>query len=515
MRLLERVHNFVARYAPQGATIGGVAVVGALGAGLVLGQMKTWMWILGGVGLALLVAIVLLRPGGIVSLLRRRQARYGGNAVLMSVAFIAILVLANYLGARHHWRWDVTAEKQFSLSEQSIQVLQELTEPVQVKLFFTPANASLQEAEDLLKEYTQRSDKVTYEVIDPDTQRRIALDYQISRDGTIVFERGKRREFAFGTQEQDLTSALLKASRDEIKGVYFLTGHQERSPESTEATGYSLIKEVMERENYRVATYNLAVTDTWPTDMAVLVVAGPQRALATEETARLAQFVDQGGSLLVMVEPGMADPLNGFLHAYGLDLPDDVVIDPSKSFFGDVGSPVADKYAYHQITKDMNGLTSVFAMARSLAQTEPAPSGWTVQMLAETSADSWAETSYREPDVKPGADESRGPLGLVAAIEPSTEGTGKGRLVVIGDATLVGDDLLGSVSGNIGNIDLFMNSIGWLAEDEALISIRPKEVEERSVVLTAPQARGVIYSSILFVPLVVLAAGILVWWRRR
>ena len=138
-----------------------------------------------------------------------------------------------------------------------------------------------------------------------------------------------------------------------------------------------------------------------------------------------------------------------------------------------------------------------------------------VQLLAETSADSWAETSYREQQVKPDEGEARGPLGLAAAIEPSATGTGKGRIVVIGDATLVEDNLLSTVTGNIGNIDLFMNAIGWLAEDESLISIRPKETDQRTVVLSAPQARAVIYSSILFVPLAVLAAGAWVWWRRR
>jgi len=515
MRLRERVFATVARYAPQGATVGAIAATVALAAWLVQGQLRTWMWVLGVIGLLVVMMAILSRPGGVVGLIRKRQTRYGGNAVLMSIAFVAILGMVNYLGARHHLRWDVTAEKQFSLSEQSIQVLQSLKEPVRAKLFFTSTNPNLQEAEDLLKEYVQHSDKVTYEVIDPDVQPRLAQDYQIARDGTIVFERGGRREFAFGTQEQDLTSALLKASRDEVKGVYFLTGHQERSPESTDNTGYSLIKQVMERENYRVATYNLAVTDTPPTDMAVLVVAGPQRALSADEVATLARFVDQGISLMVLVEPGMVDPLSGFLRSFGIDLPDDTVIDPSKSFFGDVGSPVVDSYAYHQITKDLNGLTSLFTTARSLRRAEPAPSDWTVQMLAETSADSWGETNYREQQVQLDEGEARGPLGLAAAIEPSTEGTGKGRLVVFGDATLVGDDLLGRVSGNIGNVDLFMNAIGWLAEDEALISIRPKNLEQRTVMLTAPQSRAIIYSSIIFVPLMVLAAGALVWWRRR
>ena len=88
-------------------------------------------------------------------------------------------------------------------------------------------------------------------------------------------------------------------------------------------------------------------------------------------------------------------------------------------------------------------------------------------------------------------------------------------LVVVGDANFVEDGVLQAVRGNVGSVDLFMNAINWLAEEEALISIRPKTQEDRQVVLTSPQARAIIYSNILFVPLIVLAVGAVIWWRRR
>ena len=173
-----------------------------------------------------------------------------------------------------------------------------------------------------------------------------------------------------------------------------------------------------------------------------------------------------------------------------------------------------DQYTYHQITKDLGGLTTFFPTARSVVLSGAAPEGWTRQLLVSTSQDSWAETGYREQQVRPDDNETKGPLGIVAVIEPSQTGTGKGRIVVIGDADFASDDVLNSVA-NVGNVDLFMNAVNWLATEEELISIRPKEPEQREVILTAPQARAIIYSNILFVPLLVLAAGGIVWWRRR
>jgi len=503
-----------APYARHVAIAGLVALVLSLAGLLVVGQARLWIELVGSAGLVLLAASVLLRPEEIRAALTGRQARYGGNALLMSVAFFAIVGLLNYLGARHHERWDVTEEKQFSLSEQSIRLLQSLTEPVQVKLFFTPGHYNRFEAEDLIKEYAVRSSKLSYEFIDLDVQRRLALEYQVSRDGTIIFERGDRREVTFGVGEQDLTSALLKVTRDEVKGVYFLTGHQERDPESFQEDGYSTLKQVLLSENYAVERFNYAVTDTVPSEVAVLVVAGPTKPLSSEETRRLAGFVENGGSLLLLIDPGMPDPLGGLLHEYGIDLADDFVLDPAHSFFGDVSAPLVDRYEFHQITKDLAGLSTFFPTARSVTKTDPLPEDWNVQYLATSSPSSWAETAYREERVKPDEDEAKGPLGLAAVIEPSVSGEGKGRLVVVGDAGFVENSLLNAVGG-VGNVDLFMNAVGWLAEEEELISIRPKPPQQRQVVLTALQARGIIYSSAVFVPALVLAAGALVWWRRR
>jgi ABC-type uncharacterized transport system involved in gliding motility auxiliary subunit len=512
--MIERLIPYLRAGCAPIALIGAATLLIALGGLLVLGTSALWIEIMGGIGLALLAAAALARPSQFVALLTGRQARYGGNAALMTVALIAILGLTNHIGVRYHWRWDVTEEKQFSLSEQTLSLLYSLEEPVHVTLFFTPMHYNRQQAEDLIQEYALHGKTLDYTFIDPDLDRRVALEYQIARDGTIVFERGHRRQIAFGVQEQDLTSALLQVIRDEKRGVFFLTGHQERDPLDFDELGYSLMKQFLESENYVVDTLNLAATATPPPELDVLVIAGPQQPLGAAELSRLRSFVEQGVSLLVLVEPGMEDPLDGMLRDYGLELPDTLILDPIRSFFGDIAAPLVDRYEFHQITKDMSGLTSVFPLARALQLVEPAPEEWLVQVLAFTSETAWAETDYRSEQTGRQAGDLGGPLPIAVAIEPLDSESGNGRLVVIGNASFCENGLLNQIRG-IGNVDLFMNAVGWLAEDDALISIRPKWPLPRHVILTPPQARAIIYTNILFVPFLVLLAGGVVWWRRR
>jgi ABC-type uncharacterized transport system involved in gliding motility auxiliary subunit len=66
-----------------------------------------------------------------------------------------------------------------------------------------------------------------------------------------------------------------------------------------------------------------------------------------------------------------------------------------------------------------------------------------------------------------------------------------------------------------GNRDLFLNTVNWLAQQENLISIRPKDPEDRRVSLTSDQAKLIFWLSILIIPGLILAAGVQTWWRRR
>jgi ABC-type uncharacterized transport system involved in gliding motility auxiliary subunit len=482
---------------------------------LIYRQYDTPVQALLAMGLALIGLFIVTRPEEVKLAIAGRTARYGSNALLMSVAFLGILILINMLAGRHHYRLDLTANKEHTLAPQTVQILKGLAEPVKILGFFAPGDPGQQDTKDLLDEYRFHSDKISYEFVDPERQPSLARQYGVTSYGTLVFIRGDKRQSTFATDEQSITSTILKVSRDTQKTIYFVTGHKERDPSGYDEIGYGQVARMLETNNYVVTTLNLAaisttITATIPTS-SVIVLASPQTPLLDRETEALTGWIEAGGKALIMADPAQPVPLSGYLAQLGLAFRDDVVIDPGSSFFGDPATPMATDYPFSQITRDLGGLATFFPVVRDIERKSP-PENISITPLVKTSANSWGETDYKSQQVRFDPDkDAKGPLELAVTVEDSKT---KARLLLVGDSDFAANNSL-TIGGQVGNADLFLNMVNWLAEEEELISITPKPPVERTVILTAPQERTIFYSSIVFLPLAVLGAGVFVWWRRR
>lgn len=455
-----------------------------------------------------------------------RTARYGSNTLLLSLAFIAIVGVINFMGQRYHIRQDVTASKSFTLSEKTIQILRELKEPVQAIGFYTLDNSQTQqEASDRLREYSRITDKLTYKFIDPFAEPQIANEYKVQLDGTVVFERGKRRENVYAVDEQSFTNAILKVSQEQQPTIYFTTGHGEHSPENSGAEGYSLMKTAMESENYKVALLDLkTLTETLPSDITALIVAGPKQPFEPGEAKYIKDYLEQGGRVLVMVDPQVQSGLDALLKEWGLAFRNDSVIDPKLGFFGQAQVPVINSYKSHAITQDLVGQSAFFPGVRSIEALAGAQSSRSPTALFVTSDQSWGETDFaslKAQNAKFDEKDWKGPLDLAYAVE--ARGEKNARLVVIGNSNFVSNGTLNAritVGGQqqriqSGNGMLFGNMLHWLAGQETLIAIPSKPMDSRPVFLTAEQTAFVFWSSFLLIPLAILIVGALMWWRRR
>ena len=465
-----------------------------------------------------------------------RQARFGTLAAASVLVVFGILVAINYLSARHNRRWDLTAAHQFSLSDQTKKVLRDLKAPVRIRVF--ARSDDFQRFRDRLDEYTYQSKQVSTEYIDPEKKPGLAQQYGVTALGTVVFDYKGRNEKVTSDGEQELTNALIKVLQGRQPKVYFTQGHGEKDTVSADRGGYNAITAALTTDNFVVDKIVLAQQPAVPDDAEVLIIAGPKTDFLGPEIDMVKAYLARGGKVFLMLDPVLkADQsqptgLQGLLKEWGIDADNDIVLDVSgmgRLLGTDESVPVAASYPPHPITENFNLMTA-YPLARSMTPIEGGTNGHTAQKLVETSKNSWGETNLKSlaggQPAKMDDDDKKGPVSLAAAVsgaatvtpapknaarEGDNPKTAETRLVAFGDSDFASNGALGVQ----GNRDLFLNSVNWLAQQENLIAIRPRDPEDRRITLTADQQQRIFYLTVLIIPGLILLAGVRTWWRRR
>ncbi|MBI6546653.1 MAG: GldG family protein [Cyanobacteria bacterium NC_groundwater_1444_Ag_S-0.65um_54_12] len=482
---------------------------------------------------------------------RSERAQSGSNLLLQVVLVIAIVGALNYLGTRHHKRWDLTENKQYSLSEQTMKIVKDLPGKVKVTMFANPADRSNQNNRDLWAEYAYAdAGKVEFRAIDadrepqkvmqfiqalPKDQQSKVLENGTVRLGTILLEYRGNVTPVTGYNEQDFTSALLKATRTSQKTLYWAEGHGESDPDSWGPEGMGQIKQALEKQNYKIDKLTLFTKTDVPADATVLVIAAPQKPYQEAEIQELTRYVARGGKVLLMLWPNSATGLEKWLAEHYATTPNqDIVLemDPRYTLNFNPTMPAVVKYPFHAITQSFQNyrIATVFPRSRSFQIADKKPEGVVVEPLAESTDQSQGKIGKDIGAPFNPSTDLKGPLKLAVAITATTKASEsasldasasvavtpkekeyKGRLVAIGSPFFAGNQL----AQRFGNGDFFLASMNWLAEEESLVSIPPKSTETRTVELLGGAQRNLGLGTVLFPPSALLLVGLLIWWRRR
>lgn len=495
--------------------IGLFGILAGLSAWAVLGEFSLVPRILLAGGILLVGIYVALDPEGMWARVTGRGTLFAGNALVVALAAVFVLGLLNVLGSRYTNKIDLTANKQFTMSDQSVKIAQALPAPVKVTAFISNNDSRRQDFQTLLADYASKSGgKITSDFIDPDQRPGDARAAGITSVPTVVYQMADKKQQSTGTTERDVSTALVKLVRP-AKKIYFTVGHGERSLDGSGAQDYSQLKTGLEQDNYTVAPLTLATTRAVPDDADEIVIAGPTNPFLTEEKDALRAYIDGGGKVIAMVGPGSKADLNDLFANYGVAFTGNVVIDSLRGLPQDPRVVVVDTYGTHAITTDMRDLT-IFPVTTNITYPSGG-AGATVTALAQSSDNSWGSsnlTQLQRQDTDP-----KGPLALAVAVDAgggaatgASGSSGGSRVVLIGTPDLVSNNALQQVPGNQ---TLFLNAANWVTQQDNLVNIQAPDTTPRSVILTSWQSNLVALSSVVLLPLALVAIGAAVWWTRR
>lgn len=498
------------------ASLGGAALIGGYLRYSYQGQLDTiTKGILIGGGILLLLGLA-LAYSAILKFFSRRSSKLGTNTTVLSIGVLAILGVLNYLGYQYHKSFDLTSEKLFTLSAQTRKIVSGLHEDVNVVHF---ASQPVPALDDLMSEYKNISSHIKFQNVDPREKPDVAKEYGAQHLGDVIVAAGDHKQniepSAEGQiTEQDVTSAILKVIQTKVKTVCFVTGHGEKSLMDQDATGYTLADQGLKREGYMTDSVNLVSSNGVPANCDILVVAGPKQSLFPQEVTMIQKYLDGGGKALIEIDPETDPKLGDLLQSWNIDVGNNVIVDASgvgRLFGLGPAVPLVTDYGDSPITKNLQGGMTFFELARTVSQADKNKFDPQVTELLKTSARSFTIPNLKQKEVSfdPKTD-TAGPLSLGVAASKKV-GDNSARLVVIGDSAFAENQWIGQQH----NGDLFYNAIDWLAQDENLISIRPKSSTNRRVTLTSAQAAVLRWLDLIFLPAFVIIAGVAIWWKRR
>ncbi len=449
--------------------------------------------------------------------MKTKQTKYSVYVTVYILIVIGVLGMANFLAQRYNKSFDSTTNKRFSLSDQTEKVVKNLKQDVKIKYF--DKTAQFQPARDLLDRYQNLSTKLTVDYIDPDKKPQLAKQAGVSSYGQIFIEIGDKKQEAKSLTEEELTSGIIRVLKGGERRVCTITGSGEHGFDDAGRSGYSGFKELIEKSNYKTQVINL-LSGEIPKECTIVLVGGPKRDYIDAVVAKLKAYIEGGGRALFLIDPPLKmgseidenSALLAQLATWGVTVNKDLALDTSG--MGQLVGlsevvPLVVTYAQHPIVREMKETATAFPVARSIDVKNGDKT--TVEKLFSTSENAFATTNLSAAEVKKTDNDKKGPLNLGAAgVYKGAEGK-EGRFVVVGSSGFVANNILRFN----GNRDLALNMLNWLSSDEDLISIRPKEPEDRRIAMSRRQMNLLFYFSVIVLPFLAVAAGLGVWWKRR
>ena len=469
-------------------------------------------------GIALLICYGILDPTAVRDLVSSRRSRFGSLSVLVTAIVLGIVVMGNVLAARSTQSLDLTRYKVNTLAPESIQVTGRLDSDARVTLWDNNSDPSLTTATNLLSRYQAVSKHFRFAVTDPNFDPAGARAQGVSSLGVIVIQyHGKSQILSAGSQgEQDVTAALLRLESSRTPEVCWVGGDGEVDLKNTDSIqGYSNASDQILKNNYTIKDLILSAATAVPADCDIVAVVGPTKPLPSGGIQALTDYLNGGGRLLLAIDPwrdaAVTSGYNTALTAYGLSFNGGLVVpDAAHAARGEPTAVAVIQYGGSPVAKGLTNSVSFFPETTGIDATSTADV--TQTPVAATTAESYLITVPRQPPFSQRAGDKQGPFTLMETAERAPSGGKRSRLVLVGTGAFAENEVF---QAQDVNVQLLTGSLNYLTEQESLISIPPKPSGTHALSLTQEQQNLNLWITLVALPLLVIAGGLAVWWRRR
>lgn len=441
------------------------------------------------------------------------QLSHRAHLRLSHVAFVVLLLaVAGLLMAAsrtYHYQFDWTHSGRNTLSPASISLLERLDEPVKITAYATERRELRNGLRELLARYQRHKDDITLEFVNPDQDPARAREANVQFDGELVIAYQDNAEQVKQASEETITNALARLARSGEKLVVFMGGHGERSADGAANHDYANWANQLRKRGLRIKTAVLSEGKI-PANTGVLVIAGPRANLLRGEIKQIERYVNDGGNLLWLAEPGEQHGLDSLAELLGIEFLPGTIVDPASQALtsADPTFLVATNFGTHAATE---GLTLVTLFPQSAGMRVSAPKGWQSSVLLDTHPSAWVETGVLEGEIAydKGSDVA-GPVNIAVALTREINDREQ-RVLVVGD----GDFLSNSFLGNGGNLQLGMNLINWASHEDLHIDLPTRTTLDVHLRLGQTAQASIAIGSLIALPLALILAGSGIWWRRR
>lgn len=431
--------------------------------------------------------------------------------LLLTLAVLALLAALAWLSVQYPVQTDVTSNSENTLSLASKKLLTTLNGPVQVTAYFKKGLPLRFQIAQLIDRYSRAKEDLTLTFVDPADQPGKARELNIGNEGLVTVEYQGRLEKLRFIDESSLSNALLQLSKADERWVTFLVGHGERSPDGTANFDLGRLGKELGRRKINAQSLNPAKVSSIPRNSSLLVIASPTVMLLPTEFEMIKAYLDRGGNLLLLTDPGntILDPVLKYL---GLRRLPGTVVDADTQLYkiDDPTFLVASEYTQHAITRDFQLLT-LYPAASGF---EPGEETDFLKIpLLNSSASSWTETGPITGQIRfdAGSSERQGPITFAYALTRDIKSQAEQRVIVVGD----GDFLADTYIGNVGNLDMGLRMINWLAHDDRFIDIPAKTAPDKQLQLTKFSVMVIGFGFLIVLPLALFGTGFLIWRRRK